>query len=281
LMKEKYGDDVDFIYMDTGAEHPKTYEFIRKVNEDFLDKRLVCLRVKINPELGKGNSYEVVDINDCKPDLVPFKDMMSKYGTPYIHGAFCTDRMKSKPYKQYCNDTYGNNGYKTWLGIRIDEPKRLRDMDSAQVDMFGEAVKDKEFHYMAEISDFDKRDVLDWWEEQDFDLGIPEPLGNCVFCIKKGVNKLALAARYEPEMAADFISAITSSSVRIVEKRKQQGVVMYRGNNTLETIIASHSDFSTDQIESTIRSMGREKSGSCTESCEAFVCTTDNYDLFE
>jgi 3'-phosphoadenosine 5'-phosphosulfate sulfotransferase (PAPS reductase)/FAD synthetase len=30
IMIDKFGkDNVDFIYMDTGAEHPKTYEFIK------------------------------------------------------------------------------------------------------------------------------------------------------------------------------------------------------------------------------------------------------------
>ena len=97
LMKKKY-QNVDFVYCDTGAEHPKTYEFLRKCNEYF-DLNLTCIRVDISPELGKGNSYKEVDIKDCKQDLQPFKDMMRKYGTPYIHGAFCTDRMKTDPYK--------------------------------------------------------------------------------------------------------------------------------------------------------------------------------------
>lgn len=81
LMKEKYGDDVDFVYMDTGAEHPKTYEFIRNVNREF-NLNLTCLRTKFNPELGKGNSYEVISIDDIKHDLKPWREMLKKYGTP-------------------------------------------------------------------------------------------------------------------------------------------------------------------------------------------------------
>ena len=37
-----------------------------------------------------------------------------------------------------------------------------------------------------------------------FDLKIPEHLGNCVFALKKGINKIALAARDEPELASNL-----------------------------------------------------------------------------
>jgi len=277
LMKQKH-DDVDFIYMDTGAEHPKTYEFIQKVNEEFLDNKLVCLRVKINSELGKGNSYDVVDINDCKPDLKPFKDMMGKYGTPYNpSGGFCTLMMKTEPFDRYCKGVYGE--YTSWLGIRKDEPKRLKDMQTAQIDAFGEQ-KESKHRYLAEISDFDKQDILDWWSDQPFNLEIEPNLGNCVFCIKKGANLIALAERDEPEMAQEFITAYKKAAHR-PRNDKQSKEIMYRDGNSLESIIAKHSDFTDDEIRSTIRSMKRYDTGSCTESCEAFVCSTDNYELFD
>ena len=62
LMIEKFGrENVEFVYMDTGAEHPKTYEFIRNVNNAF-NLNLTCLRTVFNPTLGKANSYEVISI---------------------------------------------------------------------------------------------------------------------------------------------------------------------------------------------------------------------------
>lgn len=124
LMIERFGkENVDFVYMDTGAEHPKTYDFIRNVN-NHLGLDLTCLRGDFSRPLGQGVGYNVVSIDEINHDLVPFKQMMSKYGVPYIGGMFCTDRMKLKPFKKYCDDTYGKNNYETWLGIRADEPKR-------------------------------------------------------------------------------------------------------------------------------------------------------------
>ena len=94
VMIDKFGkDNVDFIFMDTGAEHPKTYEFIRKVNDEF-GLNLVCLRGDFNQPLGKGHSYKIVSINDICGDLKPYKEMVNKYGTPTVASGWCTSRMK-------------------------------------------------------------------------------------------------------------------------------------------------------------------------------------------
>lgn len=248
------GEDVRYLFMDTGAEHPETYKFIRNVVKHWkID--LICLRVVVNPVLGKANSYRQISIDEIGPDLQPWRDVCSKYGTPYVHGAFCTRTMKLEPFERYCKDQFED--FETWLGIRADEPLRLKPREG--------------IHYLAEVCDFDKQDVIDWWKKQPFDLGIPEHLGNCVFCVKKGINKIALAARDEPQMAADFIEVINSDSVRVVERRQQESKIMYRGNNSLETVIGIYSDHSREDIAATIRGGGGYDTGSCSESCEVFV----------
>lgn len=251
------GADIHFLFMDTGAEHPATYQFIRDVVAQW-DIPLICLRVVVNPVLGKGNSYRVVPLDEIGPDLQPMRDICKKYGTPYVHGAFCTRTLKMEVFERYCRDMFGKGNYHTWIGIRSDEPKRLKPREGVS--------------YLADISDIEKQDVISWWKKQPFDLEIPEHLGNCVFCIKKGINKLALAARDEPEMAEQFWQLVTDPSVRVVERRQQENKIMYRGNNSLESVIALFADHSREEIAATIRNTGGEESGSCTESCEAFSC---------
>ena len=264
LMKNQYP-DTDFVFMDTGAEHPKTYEFVKNVVK-FFDINLTCLRVVVNPELGSGNSYRIISLDELKQDLQPFRDVCYKYGTPYIHGAFCTRTMKLEPFTRYCNDKYGKNNYQTWLGIRVDEPRRLKQKDG--------------YRYLADICDFDKQDVINWWKSQPFDLDLPEHLGNCVFCIKKGINKIALATRDEPKMAEDFINLINDPDVRVVERRQQENKIMYRGNNSLISIMAMYQNHSREDIAATIKGNKGFESGSCSESCEIFSCQLD-FDLNE
>lgn len=266
VMIERFGrDNVDFVYMDTGAEHPKTYEFIRNVNEH-MALNLTCLRLKINPELGKGNSYDVVSIDDIGPDLAPFKSMMTKYGVPYIGGMFCTDRMKLVPFTKYCNDQYGRGNYETWLGIRADEPKRLTEKPGIK--------------YLAEISDFEKEDILDWWEDMPFDLGIPEWLGNCVFCPKKSDLKLAAAAKDEPEIYQDWLNMLESETIRTGENTGDVNQ-MYRKKRHLSQVIGMFDGSTGDEIKARIRGGKMTDTGSCSESCEVFVCEANQIDIFD
>tara|TARA_R110000782_G_scaffold263650_1_gene356393 strand:+ start:57 stop:947 length:891 start_codon:yes stop_codon:yes gene_type:complete len=277
VMIDTFGrENVDFVYMDTGAEHRKTYEFIKKVNNQF-QLNLICLRGDFTKPLGDGVGYNVVDINSLKPDLKPFKSMMSKYGVPYIGGMFCTDRMKLKPFKKYCDDKYGKNNYETWLGIREDEPKRLN---------LKPLIK-----YMAEISDFDKQDVLNWWESikfkhykickfknkktikvfyhVKFDLDLNEWSGNCEFCPKKSNLKLAASAKDEPESYKRFLLAMSDSSVR-VDNNTGHRSKMYRGKQSLESLVATFDGATGDEIKARIKGGKQLDTNSCAESCEVF-----------
>lgn len=262
LMKKQHP-DTDFVFMDTGAEHPKTYEFVKNV-VNYFDINLTCLRVVVNPELGSGNSYRIISLDELKQDLQPFRDVCYKYGLPYLGGAFCTRAMKLEPFTRYCNNKYGKNNYQTWLGIRADEPKRLKPKDG--------------YKFLAEISDFDKQDIINWWKRQPFDLEIPEHLGNCVFCIKKSISKIALATRDEHKMAQNFINLIDDPNIRVVEREQQANKIMYRGNHSLISIIAVYQRYSREEIANTIRGNRGFDSGSCSESCEISSCQLD-FDL--
>ena len=164
--RKEQGWKVEYVFMDTGAEHPKTYEFIRNVVNHF-KINLTCLRLRVNPELGKGNKYDIVDINSIGHDLGPFGDMVKKYGTPAIVTPWCTGRMKMDTFGPYCKQKYGKDNYITWLGIRADEKRRIRN--------------NPYIRYLAEISEYGKDDVISWWSRMPFDLEIEEHLGNCIF----------------------------------------------------------------------------------------------------
>ena len=269
--------NVEYIFCDTGAEHPNTYKFINNVVEHFKIK-LTCLRTVIPLDFGVGPSYRVVDLSDCKQDLQPFLDVCKKNGTPTVAAPLCSDRMKSIPADKYCNDKYGRFNYWRWLGIRVDEQRRIKTSEQ-QIDAFMETKKipkrQRFVKYLANISDLDKQDVLNWWQEQPFNLDLDEHLGNCVFCIKKGANKIALAAKDEPEMAVKFIGMINDERVA---QRKSRGLppnIMYRDNQSLESIVAAYDGIDRETLKNQILYGKQLDSGSCSESCEA------NFDLFD
>lgn len=313
FMIDKFGkDNVDFVYMDTGEEHEDTYKFIKQCDEYF-NLNLTCLRGDFSLPIGKGVGYNVVDIDDIKPDSKPYKEMMDKYGVPYIGGMFCTDRMKLKPYKKYCDKTYGKNNYETWLGIRFDEPKRLvgdnkkkelsaykqlmldglsnedisllyvkvrrdiNELDSWEISPLSkELIKkriaslDKDnLHYLAEICDYEKSDILTYWSKMPFDLTIDEWSGNCKFCPKKSNLKLAASKIDSPKSYSKFVSLLNSSSVRVDDKTGSKDV-MYRGKQSLESLIATFNGVTGEQIKARIRGGKMIDTNSCSESCEVF-----------
>ena len=282
--KKRENINVEYIYCDTGAEHPKTYQFINDVVNNF-GIELTCLRTVITCERGIGPKYEIVKLSDCKQDLKPFLDVCRKHGTPTVAAPLCSDRMKSIPADKYCDDKYGRGGYIRWLGMRIDEQSRIKSTIE-QMDLFSKTKKVsqrvKNTKYLAYISDFEKQDVLDWWEEQGFDLDLEEHLGNCVFCIKKGANKIALAAKDEPEMAINMINMINminSDEVAIRPTRDLPQDIMYRDHHSLESIINAYKDIPRSDIIKGLRGRKSFETGSCSESCEAGLADPDLFDI--
>lgn len=251
LRKDK-GWKVVYVFCDTGAEHDKTYNFIRNIVGHWkID--LTCLRVVVNPEYRKASSYEVVGLDDLKHDLKPWKQIVAKYSLPNVSMPYCTREMKSRPFDKWVAD-HVNGPFNVWLGIRSDEPNRLKEREN--------------FRYLAELSDFEKQDILDWWSEQKFDLGIPEWLGNCCFCVKKSIKKVAVAAIDEPVKARQFATVITSPKVRV--KNEKLDPLMYRGGYSFKRIREEFPKKTRSQLLTSMRNGHEMDSGSCSESCEIF-----------
>jgi len=174
--------DMVFIFANTGWEHPRTLEFVQECSVAW-DMPIVWLESVTNPQRGKGVSFRVVDFNTASRNGAPFRDMISKHGVPNVTRPFCTKELKTRPTFAYIREVLGWGGesrmgieYQMALGIRQDEPKRLRPTRG-------------KVYPLATWWPADKQDVLDWWEAQPFDLNIIERHGNCVWCWKKSLRK--------------------------------------------------------------------------------------------
>ena len=280
LMIHKFGrDNVDFIFMDTGAEHPKTYEFVKNVNSAF-GLNLVCLQAVVDPELGNGIRSKIIDVNSLCFNLKIMKELVSKHGNFTVGRPYCTARLKTQVFDHYCKNKYGKNGYQTWIGIRADEKRRLPKEVVDGVVASSHLKAKLKLNYMAQISDFDKNDVIDWWSAYKFDLDLPntEHLGNCVFCVKKSEIKLALAQRDEPKLYDDWVDAISGSHVREMPADKFGTGHIYRQWASPDSIIAKFSIFETEELRNRINKSFGNYESACSESCEVFG---DQMDMFK
>lgn len=252
--ERRKGVNMHYVFMDTGAEHPNTYEFIRNI-VNVWGIPLVCIRMVALP-MNKGVSYQVIDVNDIGPDLVPFRDMLMKYGAPDAARPHCSNKMKERPFQKYCLDHFGRH-YTTWLGIRADEPSRL-----------GEKVG---IRFLAELTNITKQEILDWWSNQPFDLDISEHLGNCVFCIKKSHGKVNLATRDEREMFNQFVALVEGDEVRTEGlKNPEMSRKMYRNHQTLSEVSALFPELTRDELFNKLKMARAFDTGACAESCEVF-----------
>jgi len=246
LLKSKY-DNVEFFFIDTGAEHPKTYEFIRKCDKAF-NLNLTVLRPVINQTKGVGTSYDIVSTDDIGWDLSIMKDLTKKYGTFTAVTPLCTSTLKRDVADKYIK-TKGD--VTRWIGIRCDEKRRLKDKTG--------------FKYLADISDMEKSDILEWWSNMPFDLNIEEHLGNCIFCVKKGNNRIALAQRDEPELFEEWVDMVKQAR----QRGEQPKELIYRGKVSPEGVVKFYEDYTYDEIKQTMR-MYKNKQTLCSESCESF-----------
>lgn len=295
LCIEKFGaENVEAVICDTCAEHPGTYDFVRDTIEHVaqLGVNVHVLRMVLPSEEGVGVQYEIIDPSELKTDYKAFKELMAKYGRPYMPGGkFCTTKMKTEVYRKFCDEYYGKGQYTTWIGYRA-EPKdssrvwgaklsallskhfnitqreqgdfyiQCREMLDTSIgtlvdwvsnhindpiqpnnykklmQVVDRVVKNRQIDYrfLFEISDMEKSDITEWWQDQPFKLSIPPHCGNCVFCIEKSVNQLAYLCHTQPDLALEWQSVV--SDPNIAEKdRKEDEEAMYRGKMTFDDIL--------------------------------------------
>jgi 3'-phosphoadenosine 5'-phosphosulfate sulfotransferase (PAPS reductase)/FAD synthetase len=198
----KLPDNSLIVFCNTGLEHPETLKFVERVSIEWgVDIHWLEYRQKKTFE---RVSYATASRNG-EPFALLIEDKLNYL--PNVMVRFCTVEMKIKTSDRYCA-TFGflESGYSEAIGLRADEPQRVRkikgrDRDNAAVCPIHDAG-----HTLADVERF--------WAAQPFDLGIPSYLGNCVGCFLKGRNKLATIARESPESLQWWAEQETASGNR-------------------------------------------------------------------
>jgi hypothetical protein len=168
-------------FQNTGKELPQTLDFVNEC-----DKRWGLDIVWL--EYRKPASFAVVDYKTASRNGEPYMQLIEQRpsGIPNMQFRYCTTELKINTLKRYLK-SIGVKDYISFNGIRYDEPRRWSKL---QDDVDLPLVKWKTT----------KQDVLNFWQQQDFDLLVNEPYGNCDCCFLKGKGKLAIIAKEKPEL---------------------------------------------------------------------------------
>ncbi len=200
--------DVVLSFQNTGREHPKTYEFLKRL-DDALGGRLVLLEFRkpvvkgAAPEQARA---EVVTHATLDRSGAVFEDVLSTLAefraerglgklAPWWRQRLCTAYAKHITLRRYI-DALGVEAYTTFIGLRADEPDRVHRLRAAETAL-------RTMRTPLHRAGITKADVLAFWSRQSFDLELDEHQGNCTACFLKNEGDVARVL-LEPETDAPW-----------------------------------------------------------------------------
>lgn len=269
LLLEHKQDEYEMVvvFANTGKERKETLDFVNNCDKHFGFKSVWIETVQ--HERGVGATFKVVDYETAHRNGEPFEDVIKKHGIPSVAAPFCTNELKVVPINKYIK-SLGWKNYYTAIGIRIDEPKRLK------------IENDKRYIYpMAVDFPTTKEAVNEFWKSQPFDLKLKNYEGNCDLCYKKSMKKHLTILNERPE-TADWWSKMEQKYGYVLPPGRNQDTQLprrfFRQNKTIADLKnLSDQYFATAETEKEVarevllyQSTGVDEATGCEESCEAF-----------
>jgi 3'-phosphoadenosine 5'-phosphosulfate sulfotransferase (PAPS reductase)/FAD synthetase len=188
LLKEEKFKDAVVIFANTGKENEATLQFVKEVNE-YIGGRIVWLEYNPNPDIW----FNIVSFDTASRNGEPFEALIKKRQyLPNRVARFCTQDLKIRPMKKYCQMVLGWKNWTNMVGIRYDEPHRWSKSKSVERN----EVFDVE-HPLVRWK-ITKPQVLEYWANMPFNLQIEDYEGNCDICFLKGKKKKQMIARKTP-----------------------------------------------------------------------------------
>lgn len=198
-------DDVHVTFANTGREREETLRFVHECTTRW-GVRVRWLEWKARPKGVEGRNTPVADrftevgYNSASRNGEPFEALIArKQYTPNSVTRFCTQELKVEVMKWFMQA----QGYSTWanvIGLRGDEMHRV--FKSIARDESGKQPWRNLMPMATQAGGMIRQaDVMRFWSEQPFDLGLQSYEGNCDLCFLKARAKLKAIIRDDPSRA--------------------------------------------------------------------------------
>ena len=184
---------ISAVFANTGLERQETLDFVD-----------ICAR-----EWGVEISWveylwdaphrtRIVDHATASRNGEPYAALIDRKGFVPSHGLrYCTGFLKRDRIESFARHRLGLKRWHSVIGLRADEPRRVWRMRARDC---GSRTGARAVLPLADAG-VREADVIDWWKQQPFDLGIPGYAGNCDCCFLKGRAKLIRIIREDPTLA--------------------------------------------------------------------------------
>jgi 3'-phosphoadenosine 5'-phosphosulfate sulfotransferase (PAPS reductase)/FAD synthetase len=194
-MLEEYGKENLIVnFANTGRESEETLLFVHQCEEHF--------GIKINWvefELTEDDkpTFKLVDYKTASRNGDPLRKAIKSTGyVPNVMQRRCTMQAKIETMQRFLDSIdCPITSTIQYIGIRFDEPKRW----SKYVNQFNDHDTVKCYPLVEWKTT--RNDVLEFWKQQPFDLGIEEPFGNCDLCFLKSTKRRIAVLKQKPEVA--------------------------------------------------------------------------------
>ena len=187
-------ENCEVVFMNTGKEHPATYEFIREIQERW-GVGITWLEYDYVPT-NKGTVKEprhihrVVSYETSSRHGEPFEKLIdAKKILPNVFQRFCTQELKVVTVQRYAKRDKGIKNYANVLGIRADEGRRV---------MKG-LLTGCALIYPLSMARIRKIQIINFWSKQTFNLEVDSDWSNCDLCFLKGKKILSKLVGQHPE----------------------------------------------------------------------------------
>ncbi len=249
------------VFANTGREREETLEFVNNCDRYF-NFNTIWIETVMHHGQRKGATYKIVTYETASRNGEPFEEVIKKFGIPSISSIHCTRELKIEPIKKLVRK-YGGYGihWEMAIGIRIDEPKRVK-------------LRDNIIYPMVTEFPTTKLMVNKWWSTQQFDLQLKGYEGNCDLCYKKSKRKLLTILVEHPEFADWWNDMeIKYGNVRY---GRDYPFTFYRDNMSVAELVEdslmpftmASDDFTQQQLREADPVL--DYTNGCEESCEAF-----------
>lgn len=260
----KYKDEMDIriVFANTGEENEETLEFVHKCSEYF-NLPIIWVEASVHHGIRKGTGFKIVDFASASRNGEPFEEVIKKYGIPNQMYPHCTRELKLAPIHAYMK-SIGWSGYKTAIGIRLDEIDRMSEKKS----------KWNLYYPLISEMPMTKPKINFWWSQQPFRLKLKGYEGNCKACWKKSKNKLYRIAKDTPEKFGNMLrweelygNYIPAGRLKDTEEENLAMLpfTFFRGNVSSRDILEKSKDWDGEVFDDHLRL------DEGNESCEVFT----------
>lgn len=193
--------DVHVTFANTGKEMPETLDFVKECSERW-DVPIVWLEY-IDHDSPQQRWREVT-YETASRNGEPFAAMIGrKKMLPNPVKRICTAETKIRVMKLYTQQVLGFKNWDFIIGFRADEPLRVAKLSLPNKEPYDRIAPMASANVTA-------LDVMRFWQEQPFDLRLPNMggktmHGNCDLCFLKGAAQVFSLIRENPERALWWI----------------------------------------------------------------------------